>query len=170
MNLRFTLAVVALSSLAATGLSAQAIKRLALFDAWEANISGTGAQRICFMVSDPSKSEPADANRGNIQAFVSHRPGEKARDVVSVSLGYPIKAGSEIRTTIGGKTFNLFTKGDTAWAKNNADDKALVQAMMNGATMTVAGESERGTKTVDTYSLTGFSAAYKEISKACGIK
>jgi hypothetical protein len=170
MNFRLVAAAVALSSLAAASLSAQAIKRLGLYESWEANVSGGGAQQVCFMVSEPSKKEPADAKRGTTQAFVSHRPGEKARDVVSVTLGYPIKPGSDVRATVGNRTFDLFTKGETAWAKDNAADKALVTAMTNGSTMAVAGESERGTKTVDTYSLKGFSAAYKEIGKACGIK
>ena len=31
------------------------------------------------------------------------------------------------------------------------------------------GLSQRGTKTVDTYSLRGFTAAYQAISKACGV-
>jgi hypothetical protein len=150
--------------------SAQSIKRLAMFGDWEANASGNGGQKVCFMVSEPSKKEPADAKRGTIQAYVTHRPGEKARDVVSVALGYPAKANSEVRAVIGGRTFSMFTKGETAWTKDNASDRAMVRAMIDGATMTVAGESERGTKTVDTYSLKGFSAAYKEISKACGIK
>ena len=65
---------------------------------------------------------------------------------------------------------DLFTKGDTAWTRADKDDKAMVQEMLKGSTLTVAGESDRGTKTVDTYSLKGFSAAYKEINKACGIK
>lgn len=170
MKFRFALALVALTSFAAAPLSAQAIKKLGLHDAWEANTSADRGQRVCFMVSDPTKKEPADARRGIVQAFVTHRPGEKARDVVSFNLGYPIKPASAVRAVIGGKTVVLSPDGEWAWAKDAADDKALVQAMMGGSTMTLAGESARGTKTVDSYSLKGFSAAYKEINKACGLK
>ena len=170
MKLRHVATLVALSSLVATGLSAQAIKRLGLYESWEANVSGSGAQQVCFIVSEPNKKEPADAKRGTIQAFVTHRPSDKARDVVSVTLGYPVKPGTDVRVTIGNRTFDLFSKGESAWTKDNAADKALVTAMTNGNTLIVAGESERGTKTVDTYSLRGFSAAYKEIGKACGVK
>jgi hypothetical protein len=38
---------------------------------------------------------------------------------------------------------------------------------VKGAAMVVVGTSERGTKTTDTYSLKGFTAAYGAISKAC---
>jgi hypothetical protein len=36
--------------------------------------------------------------------------------------------------------------------------------------MVVRGQSNRGTKTTDTYSLVGFSAAYQAINQACGVK
>ena len=42
--------------------------------------------------------------------------------------------------------------------------------MKRGRKMVVKGKSSRGTATTDTYSLTGFSAAYKAIGEACGVK
>ena len=170
MKLCFSLALVVLLSFGAAPLAAQDIKQLGLHDAWEASTSIDRGQRVCFMVSEPTKKEPAEARRGNVQAFVSHRPGDKMRDVVSFSLGYRLKPNSEPRVVIGGRTVALTADGEWAWTKTVADDRALVQAMMNGAVMTLSGESERGTKTVDSYSLKGFSTAYKEINKACGIK
>ncbi len=46
----------------------------------------------------------------------------------------------------------------------------MVQAMRRGRKMVVRGLSTRGTKTVDTYQLAGFTAAHKAIGKACGVK
>jgi invasion protein IalB len=69
---------------------------------------------------------------------------------------------------IGATAFNnLFANGDSAWAPDTATDKKLVEAMKRGDRMTVEGESFRGTKTKDTYSLRGFSGAYKAISAKC---
>ena len=42
--------------------------------------------------------------------------------------------------------------------------------MIRGARLVVKGTSSRGTKTTDTYSLKGFSAAFKAIGKACKVK
>ena len=47
------------------------------------------------------------------------------------------------------------------------DDKDIVAAMKRGSRMIVDGVSSRGTKTKDTYSLTGFTSAYKAISNKC---
>ena len=69
---------------------------------------------------------------------------------------------------IGATSFsNLFTNGDNAWAPDNATDKKLVETMKRGERMIVEGVSARGTKTKDTYSLSGFSSAYKAISQKC---
>ena len=48
--------------------------------------------------------------------------------------------------------------------------RAVQQAMRSGAKMIVTGVSSRGTKTIDTYSLSGISAAHKAIGTACKVK
>jgi hypothetical protein len=57
-----------------------------------------------------------------------------------------------------------------AWAADGAADLALSQAVRNGSKMVVTGESSRGTKTTDTYSLKGSTKAYEAISKACNVQ
>ena len=71
---------------------------------------------------------------------------------------------------IGKRKFELFTSGDSAWARNKKDDANIVRAMRSGAKMIVTGVSSRGTKTKDTYSLSGISAAHRAIGKACKVK
>ena len=46
----------------------------------------------------------------------------------------------------------------------------IVKAMIQGARMIIKGTSSSGTQTTDTYSLKGFTAAYKAINKACKVK
>lgn len=166
------LRVLAVSALIATAASAEAAapKVLGTFNDWEAYQLIEGAnQRTCYMASQPSKKEPGNVKRGDVLVFVTHRPADKERDVVNVQFGYPLKAGSDVQLSVGDAKFNLFANGEAAWTRGAADDKALVGAMMKGASMSVNGLSERGTKTVDTYSLRGFTAAYREITKACGL-
>jgi invasion protein IalB len=81
--------------------------------------------------------------------------------------GYTYKKDSGVTIKIGSQTLELFTSGGTAWAKKSRTDRALAKAMKRGNTMTVAGTSNRGTKTLDTYSLKGFTAAYNAIGTNC---
>ena len=137
---------------------------------WTALAEAEGSGKVCFIVSVPEKSEPGNVNRGDIYMLVTHRPHEKSIGVVNMQAGYPYKARSEAAIRIGSETFRLFTDGENAWAPDEATDRALVGAMKGGNTMVVTGVSSRDTKTTDTFSLSGFTAAYSAASKACGIK
>ncbi len=171
MNARaFLLLAVVFSMLAVSPAGADAVEGLGVFGDWRAYRTTQAGKKLCFMASEPKKDEGKYTKRGKIYAIVSHRPSTKALNVVSIRAGYTHKEGSVVSVDIGGKAFTLFTDGDTAWMENEKDDTALVKAMKAGRTMVVRGVSSRGTKTKDTYSLLGSTAAHKAISKACGLR
>ncbi len=135
---------------------------------WTAYSYKEGKNTICYMASTPKKEEGAYKVRGEIYAVVTHRPAEKSYNIVNFVAGYPYKKESNVVVKIGTTTFNnLFTDGDNAWAPDSSVDKKLVEAMKRGQRMIVEGVSAKGTKTKDTYSLAGFSGAYKAISARC---
>ena len=148
---------------------AQGIERLGDFGDWSAFQFTENGNKACYMASQPKKAAGDYKKRGDVYAIVTHRPAEKLRDEVSVLAGYAYKEGSTATLTIGDQSFELFTQGDGAWAKDKKGDDALVKAMIKGRDMVVKGTSSRGTETIDTYSLNGFSKAYAAIGKACGV-
>ena len=163
-----------LSTVFAAGLTAAPAaaadpRHLGTVKDWNAFVFEEKGQKVCYISSQPKKTEPK-AKRGDIYTLVTHRPAEKALDVVSVIVGYPFKKGSEAEVNIDGKDFKLFTDGETAWARDADGDRAVTAAMRDGKQMVVKGVSGRGTKTTDTYSLTGVGQAYDAINEACGVK
>ena len=124
---------------------------------------------VCYMASKPTNEEGDYTQRGDVYLLVTHRPAEASRDVVSVITGYTYGPESEATVTIGDKLFELFTSENTAWARDSATDASMVTAMKAGSSMIVKGTSSRGTLTTDTYSLLGFTAAYNEITRTCGL-
>ena len=134
---------------------------------WIAYYYRDNAGPVCYMASTPKKDEGKYSKRGDIFVVVTHRPNEKSYDVVNINAGYTYKKNTQVELKIGAKTFYLFTDGDKAWAMKDKDDKDIVSAMKRGSRMIVDGVSSRGTKTKDTYSLTGFTSAYKAISNKC---
>jgi hypothetical protein len=132
-------------------------------------MSALKGEKACYIASQPKKDEGKYKKRGEIYAMVTHRPGDKVRDEVSLSAGYRYKAESRIEVAIDSSKFELFPHEDTAWVPDSEGDKKLVAAMRAGKTMVVRGTSARGTATKDTYSLTGFTKAYRAASKACGL-
>ena len=168
---RFSLLAAALvltvAFLAPSTGHAQEAKRIGQHGDWDAYTRGTGNSQFCYMVSKPQTAS-LQSRRGEIFFLVWHRPGQKEFDVVQVDIGYPFKEASEVEVRVGGESWSLFTKEESAWTYKQADDKTLVAALRKGARMTVKGTSSRNNPTTDSYSLKGTSAAYAAINKACG--
>lgn len=165
-----TVSAVAALSAGAPAAHAADPKIIGSYGAWTAYSFDEKAGKVCYMASQPEKAEGDYSARGDIFALVTHRPGEKSRDVVSIVAGYPYKEGSEVELSVGKKDWNLFTQGERAWARDSKTDQAIVESLRKGSKLVVKGTSARGTLTTDTYSLAGSNNAYEAISKACSVK
>jgi len=168
IKIAFAAALVLAGAGAATAQSQGFIDN---FEDWSAFSEKENGKPLCYMASLPQKAEGDYTVRGDTYVMITHRPSEKTVGEVSIRAGYTYKEGSEVEARIdSGKPFKLFTDGGFAWARDAKTDRALVSAMRLGGTMIVKGTSSRGTLTTDTYSLSGFTAAYGAISKACNVK
>lgn len=166
---RFAIALALPLILIATGAEAP-IKTLETGKFWSAyNLPEKGGP-TCYLVGKPTKSTPANAPRSRVDAMVSHRVAEKAYNVVTFNLGYPVKKDAKAGVTIDGKKYPLFLDNDAAWTPNATTDKAVTEALARGSTAVVKATSARGTTTTDTYDLTGFGQALKAINAACKVK
>lgn len=168
MRYMTTLLVLGAAAVAA-GASARAETLLAKHGDWEAFTDREQGKLVCYIGTVPTKSAGKYTTRGRTFLLVTHRPAEKSTNVISLQAGYPYKKGSEVEVAIGKAALKLFTDDDWAFAPNAAADSAMVKAMIRGSTMVVKGTSSRGTLTTDTYSLSGFTAAYKAIGQACKV-
>ena len=166
--MRFLIAALVASIV--SSVSPVSAKQIGTFKDWLAYAEGKGKSRTCWIYSEPIKDVGKYKKRGRIYSMVIHAQGGKVTNQVQFTAGYTFKKGSTVRVMIGRRKFELFTDADTAWAQNRKDDVTIVRAMRSGAQMIVNGISSRGTRTKDTYSLSGISAAHKAIGKACRIK
>jgi len=121
----------------------------------------------CFMTSTPVLKQPEKVTHGDVYAVVTHRPKVKVRDEVSINVGFAFKPASEVGIAIGKKRYKMYTSVDSAWGYDAKDDRLLVKMMKAGDEMKVQGVSKRGTRVNYRFSLSGFTAAYNAISKAC---
>lgn len=149
---------------------ATATQRLGATEGWTAYAYKEKSGQVCYLAGEPQKSEPKNAKRKTPRAMVTHRPDEKVANVVSFGAGLPLKEGSDASLDIGGTKFDLFTKGDSAWARTADLDKTIVEAMANGKQAFVKSIPQKGQPVTDTYSLAGFTQALAMIDKACSIK
>ena len=160
--------VLTLVILSAPGFAQQ--KYLDEFKDWFAYREDQGEVRLCYIASIPKKETGKYTSRGETFILVTHRPNESKRDVFELQAGYTYKKQSQVTLNIDGTVTKLVTNGASAWSETDKSDRELAAAMAKGRQLIVTGYSSRGTKTTDTYSLAGFTAAYKAIGKACGVK
>ena len=83
-------------------------------------------------------------------------------------FGFRKDAEAEIQ--IGGMKHSFFAKGDSAWAKDAAADKAIITQLVKGREAVVRATPAKGSAITDTVILDAFAAALAAIDKACGVK
>ncbi|MBV7407962.1 invasion associated locus B family protein [Maritimibacter sp. DP1N21-5] len=147
----------------------ESTNRVAANTDWSVFVEGDPQE--CWSVSKPKQTvntkdgRSVAVNRGDILLFVSYRAD--AKGVVSFTGGYPFAGGSTVTLTVGDSTFNLFTDGEWAWSGGPEEDAKIVAALKNGANAVLVGNSSRGTRTEDTFSLMGFTAAVDDAGARC---
>ncbi len=147
--------------------AADAPEVLGTFGEWTSFAEGNDKAKLCYAASAPIKKEGKYTSRGDTAILVTHNLGDGSFDVVSIVAGYEYQANEDVLAQVDAKKFAMFSKGDRAWNAENKDDQAMVAEMKRGRSLLVIGTSNRGTRTTDTYSLTGFTKAYEAIGKAC---
>ncbi len=105
--------------------------------------------------------------RGDILLYVTYVPSQNVAGQVSFTGGYPFKDNSTITVDVDGSKFEFFVQGEWAWTKSKDDDAKVIAAMKRGSNAVISAQSSRGTKTSDTFSLLGFTAATDEAAKRC---
>ncbi|MET4699438.1 invasion protein IalB [Constrictibacter sp. MBR-5] len=160
------LVLAALSPAFAAPADAQEAKFVGDFGAWAAYTYTVEGSPACYIASKPTSSEGEYDRRGEVFALVTHRVADDVVGEVSIVAGYEYQGDGTPRARIGSETFEMFARGDTAWLRT-AEDARMVAAMRRGTEMVVTAVSNRGTKTVDTYSLMGFTKAYEAITRVC---
>lgn len=141
-------------------------KAVAQFGDWSVYVS-TASPKVCYAISQPKTRAPEGLKRDPAYFFISTRPGENVKNEVTVTVGFPLKEGSDATLTVGNATLQLYTKDQGAWVRNVADESKLVDAMKRGKDLTVASTSLRGNVTTDKYSLVGLAQALDRVAQEC---
>ena len=99
---------------------------LGTFGAWSAYKMKENGADLCYMVSEPTKSEGKYKRRGDIFLIIANRPADKTFNVMSLTAGYTYKKGSTATIQVDKNTpMDLFTSDDTAWTNTAKTDAAI---------------------------------------------
>ena len=142
---------------------------LGQFGDWGAYTANSGGRTLCYAIAKPSSqaTQPTGRPRDPAYVFIATRPTENVRNEVSIIVGYPFKPGFEATVDIGSAKYAMFTQNDGAWVKNPAEEARMVDAMRKGSDLVVSGESGKGTKSTDRYTLRGLGQALDRVAQEC---
>lgn len=87
-----------------------------------------------------------------------------------VRLSRPARAGATVMARIGSSPFLLVGKGEWAWSRNAAQQRAILEAARYGESMRVESRDRRGRRIVDRYTLAGAATSIDAAAAACAGK
>jgi hypothetical protein len=163
----------ALSLSLALPAAAEPANLLGVFGNWSAYTTGTGSSLTCYALSKPRASRPTGAKRASVYLMISDWPSRKVKAEPQIVYGYQAKENGMAALGVGSDKFPFFIrnsgKDGSAWLQQLNDNNRLIDAMHNGVSAVASGTSTRGTKTSDTYSLSGFNDAMAKVHAACNM-
>ena len=146
---------------------AENLKKMGKFKDWEVMVRSETSGKVCFAQSTPVLQAPKKNNR-DARLFVTFRPGEKITNEISTTAGYEFNKNNSVLATSGNNKFKFDIKQQGfAWMTSNKKENIMIKIMKKGSRIMVTGYNEKGSQTIDHYSLLGFTKAYTPAKKAC---
>ena len=146
---------------------AEDLKKIGKYKDWETIIVAETSGKVCFAQSVPVLQAPK-TNKRDARLFVTFRPNEKISNEISTTAGYEFNKKNTVLASSGNNKFKFDIKQQGfAWMTSNKKEKIMVNVMKKGSRIMVTGYNEKGSQTIDHYSLLGFTKAYNTAKKAC---
>ena len=147
-------------------LSAEEIKKIGKYKDWESMVVTEATGKVCFAQSTPILQAPK-SNKRDAKLFIAFRPAEKIIDEVSVTAGYEFNSNT-ITAQSGKNKFKFDIKEQGfAWIADTKVEFRMISRMKKGSRIMITGYNQKGSQTIDHYSLLGFTKAYNATKKAC---
>ena len=148
-------------------VSAEELKKIGKSKDWETLVLIKDDGLTCFAQTKPLLQSPK-ADKREARLFVSFRPSDKVADEISTTSGYEYNKKNSITAKSGKKKFKFDISQDNfAWIADQKIERKMIRAMKAGSRIMITGYNQKGSQTIDHYSLMGFSKAYNAAKKSC---
>ena len=146
---------------------AEEVKKIGKFKDWETMVIKNNSKFVCFAQSNPVLQSPKSYKR-EARLFVSFRPNEKIINEISITSGYEYNNENSIIAKSGKHKYKFdIAQENFAWLADNKMEKKMINTMKKGSRIMVSGYNQKGSQTIDHYSLLGFTKAYNTAKKSC---
>ena len=148
-------------------VNAEELKKMSTHKDWEAYVIKSDAGKVCFAQSKPVLQAPKTSER-EARLFISFRPSEKIKDEISITAGYIFNKKNSITAKSGKNKYKFDISTEKfAWMADTKQEKKMIKTMKKGSRIMITGYNQKGSQTIDHYSLLGFTKAYKATRANC---
>ena len=148
-------------------VNAEELKKMGTHKDWETYVIKSDAGKVCFAQSKPVLQAPKTSER-EARLFISFRPNEKIKDEISITAGYIFNKKNLITAKSGKNKYKFdITTEKFAWMADTKQEKKMIKTMKKGSRIMITGYNQKGSQTIDHYSLLGFTKAYKATKANC---
>ena len=167
MSITKNLILILFSFLIINHVNAEEIKKILKNKDWETYVVKNESGKICFAQSIPILQAPK-TNPREARLFVTFRPNEKISDEISITSGYEYNKKNSITARSGKYKYKFdVSQENFAWIADNKKEKKMIKTMKRGSRIMITGYNQKGSQTIDHYSLLGFTKAYNSAKKSC---
>jgi hypothetical protein len=158
--------VIFVSTLA-NQVNSEEVKKMGTHKDWETYIINSESGKVCFAQSKPILQSPKN-NPREARLFITFRPNEKILNEISTTAGYDFNTKNSITAKSGKNKYKFnMVKTNFAWIDGGKIEKKMIRIMQKGSRIMITGHNQKGSQTIDHYSLLGFTKAYKATKANC---
>ena len=148
-------------------VNAEEVKKMGTHKDWETYVINTEKGKVCFAQSKPLLQAPK-ANPREARLFITFRPNEKIMNEISITAGYDFNTKNSIIASSGKNKYKFdISQESFAWIADNKKEEKMIKTMKKGSRIMITGYNQKGSQTIDHYSLLGFTKAYSSAKKNC---
>ena len=151
----------------ANQVNAEEVKKMGKHKDWETYVINSNSGKVCFSQSKPVLQAPKK-NQRDARLFITFRPEEKITNEISITAGYEFNSKNSITATSGKNKYKFdIAQEGFAWIADNKVENKMIKTMKKGSRIMVTGYNQKGSQTIDHYSLLGFTKAYNATKANC---
>jgi|TARA_B100000795_G_scaffold91987_1_gene67151 hypothetical protein len=148
-------------------VNGEEVKKMGKHKDWETFIIKSDEGKVCFAQSKPILQAPKQSLR-EARLFITFRPNENISNEISITAGYNFNTKNSITAKSGKYKYKFdIAEESFAWMADNNQEKKMIKTMKKGSRIMVTGHNQKGSQTIDHYSLLGFTKAYKATKANC---
>ena len=148
---------------------AEEVKKIGKFKDWETIVIKSDSDLVCFAQTKPILQSPKN-NPREARLFVTFRLNKKITNEISITAGYEFNNKNSIVAKSGKQKYQFDISQDNfAWITDNKQENKMIKTMKKGSRIMITGYNQKGSQTIDHYSLLGFTKSYNAAKKNCNI-